>query len=147
MSDIDDPEGVVQNVQDDPRRLRELLEEVEANEGMRGLRLGFQYRRGDDGGYETVLFLTHTLGPDVEKAALENAVPTFLRCHEGMMVRVVNERTSMAELAALREVAEAAKVTCSTYLGKASRSYIGPQKDSVKRSIQTLDAVLAKVPK
>ena len=138
MSDIDNLEGV-QNVQDDPRRLRELLDEVEANEGMRGLRLGFQYRRGDDGGYETVLFLTHTLGPDAEKAALENAVPTFLRCHEEMMVRVVNERTSMAELVALREVAEAAR----PFVPTADEAAVF-EPDTRTRH---LTAALAKVPK
>lgn len=140
MSDIDNPEGV-QNVQDDPRRLRELLDEVEANEGMRGLRLGLQYRRGADGGYETVLFLTHTLGPDVEKAALENAVPTFLRCHEEMMVRVLTERTSMVELVALREVATSARefmdCTSGTHATDANQ----------RAANRALRAALAKVPK
>ena len=92
MSDLDDK---MREVPDDPKRLRSLLDEMAQHAGLVGLRLSVGYEEGGD---RVVLFLTHSLGVEAEKAALQDAVPTLMRCHEDMMVRLTGLRDENADL-------------------------------------------------
>ena len=97
------PENKVHEVPDNPEQLRALLDEMRANTGLVGLRLSFGYGKKDP--TQVVLFMTHSLGPETEKQALEAAIPTLLRCHEEMMLRVVALHNEGAE-AKLRAIGE-----------------------------------------
>lgn len=83
----DKPDNV-REVPNDAERLRDLLDHMLENEGLVGLRLSFEHDVTPEGRLRTLVFMTHSMGRDVEKIALEHAIPIMTECHEKMLLNL-----------------------------------------------------------
>lgn len=81
-------ESEVRQVEDDPARLRDLLDHMLESAGLVGLRLSFEHAVTPEGKLRTVLYMTHSMGRGVEKIALEHAIPIMTECHGKMLLNL-----------------------------------------------------------